>query len=92
MSHRTGSAFVIKFDIAPSALQDLTEEYGRDVDIIKRHIYKIEEPEKVECTIQEERQPPAYRKEVIEMMELAKKKQKEKYPHNTGLNYYPFQK
>lgn len=90
--HRSGSAFVFKFDAPPGAIQDLREEYGRDVDIIKKEIFKVEEPEKVECTLHEELQPPAYRKEVIEMMEEAKKKQKEKYPQNTGLTYYPFQK
>jgi small subunit ribosomal protein S6 len=44
------------------------------------------------CTIHEELQPPAYRKEVINMMKKAAKGQKEKYPQHTGLKYYPFQK
>lgn len=90
--HRTGNAFVVKFDVPPTALQDLVEEYGRDVDIVKRHIFKDEQPSRFACTLHEEMMPPAYRKEVIKMMSIAKKKQKEKYPMNTGLSYYPFQK
>lgn len=80
------------FDVPPKCISDLMEEYSRDVDILKRQIYKVEEPEKVECTLHEELQPPAYRKEVIEMMKIAAKGQKEKYPQHTGLKYYPFQK
>lgn len=68
------------------------EEYSRDVDVLKRQIYKQEEPENIECTLHEELQPPAYRTEVIEMMRTAAKGTKEKYPQNTGLKYYPFQK
>lgn len=52
----------------------------------------MEDPEKLECTLHDELQPPAYRKEVHKMMQIAKKYQKEKYPQNTGLSYYPFQK
>lgn len=93
--HKTGSSFVIKFDSPPTAILDLKEEYGRDVDIIRRHIFKLEEEtleEKKPCTLHEELLPPAYRKEVIEMINLGKKNQKPKYPQNTGLSYYPFQK
>lgn len=90
--HKIGYSFVLKFDVPPSAIQDLREEYGRDVDVIKRHVFRVDEPEEFECTLHEEMQPPAYRKEVIKMMEEAKKNQKEKYPQNTNLTYYPFQK
>lgn len=82
----------MKLDVAPKHIQDIQEEYQRDVDILRRSFFKVEEAEKVECTLQDELQPPAYRKEVIEMMNIAKKNQKEKYPQNTGLKYYPFQK
>lgn len=82
----------INLQVPPPAIQDLREEFGRDVDIIRRHVFKVEEPEKVSCTLHEELLPPAYRKEVIEMINVAKRKQKVKYPHNSGLSYYPFQK
>lgn len=90
--HFTGSAFVVTFDVPPKCIADLMEEYSRDVDVLKRQIFKIEEPSNAECTLSDELQPPAYRKEVIQMMKVAAKGQKEKYPQNTGLKYYPFQK
>lgn len=95
--HKVASSFVIRFDTPPTAIHDIREELGRDVDVIRRHIFKLEdtkqEPkEKVECTLHEELLPPAYRKEVIKMIEMGQRKQKPKYPQNTGLSYYPFQK
>lgn len=91
--YKQNKSYILKSQqIPPSELATLHEEVGRDVDIIKRNIFKVEEPEKFECTLEEELQPPAYRKEVIEMIRVAKKGQKEKYPHNTGLSYYPFQR
>lgn len=80
------------FDSKQSTIADLTEEYGRDVDMVRRNIFKVEEPEPITCTLQDELQPPAYRKEVIDMIELGKKNQKPKYSYNSGLDYYPFQK
>ncbi|CRK98773.1 CLUMA_CG011922, isoform A [Clunio marinus] len=90
--HKTGTAFNITFDSPSKVVFDLNEEYGRDVDIVRSNIFKAEEPVKIKCTLQEELQPPAYRKGVIRMLRIARKGQKEKYPLNTGLNYYPFQK
>jgi small subunit ribosomal protein S6 len=78
--------------LPPNALDDLNEEYTRDVDILRRKFIRLHEPEKFECSLDDELQPPAYRKEVIEMMRIAARGQKEKYPQNTGLKYYPFQK
>lgn len=92
MVHKTGHSFIIKLDVAPKHIYEIQEEYSRDVDIVRRYFFKMEEPEKVECTLNEELQAPAYRREVIKMMRIARKGQKEKYPHNSGLNYYPFQK
>lgn len=53
---------------------------------------KLDDPKEFKCTLEDEMKPPAYREEVIRMMRIAKKNQKEKYPQNTGLTYYPFQK
>lgn len=90
--HREGTYFTINFDAAPTKIADMREEFGRDIDIIRRHIFKVEEPEKFQCTLHEEMLPPAYRKDVQEMIEVAKRKQKPKYNYNSGLDYYPFQK
>lgn len=90
--NREGHAFTYKFDIPPNYLQDINEEYGRDVDIVKRFIFREETSMTFNCTLEDELKPPAYRKEVIEMMRIAKKSEKGKYSLNTGLDYYPFQK
>jgi small subunit ribosomal protein S6 len=90
--NREGHAFVYKFDIPPPFLADINEEFARDVDIVKRFVFRQESKMKFDCTLEDELQPPAYRKDVIEMMRIAKKSQKEKYSLNTGLDYYPFQK
>ncbi|XP_030380156.1 probable 28S ribosomal protein S6, mitochondrial [Scaptodrosophila lebanonensis] len=90
--HREGTHFNIAFDTSPTKIADLKEEFGRDIDIIRRHVFKIEEPEKFKCTLHQEMLPPAYRKDVQEMIEIAKRKQKPKYNYNSGLDYYPFQK
>lgn len=91
--HREGNHFLINFDMAPRKLADFREVLGRDIDIIRKHIYKIQEDvEMPECTLHEEIQPPALRKDVQEMIEIAKRKQKPKFQYNSGLDYYPFQK
>lgn len=90
--HRTGSYFLMHFDCATHLIADFREEYCRDIDIVRANIFKVEEPVPVNCTIDEELLPPAYRKEVIEMMEVAKRKEKPKYDQKSGLDYYPFQK
>ncbi|XP_030565405.1 probable 28S ribosomal protein S6, mitochondrial [Drosophila novamexicana] len=90
--HREATHFTITFDTAPTKLSDLKEEFGRDIDIIRRYIFKVEEPEEYKCTLHEEMLPPAYRKDVQELIDIAKRKQKPKYNYNSGLDYYPFQK
>lgn len=92
LPHRTGSYFLMQFDCATNSLVDFREEYGRDIDIIRTNIFKVEEPEPIECTLDEEMLPPAYRKEVIEMMKVSKRREKPKYDQKSGLDYYPFQK
>lgn len=76
----------------PRSIFDLREEFSRDVDILRNEIFRKEDPEPFACTLEDELKPPAYRPEVIEMMKVAARKTKEKYPHKTGLKYYPFQK
>lgn len=90
--HREGSYFLLRFDAPPRMIIQLTEEYSRDIDIIRRSIFKIEHEPPFECTLDEELQPPAYRKEVIEMVAKAKRREKKPYDHRSGLDYYPFQK
>ncbi|KAL5291252.1 hypothetical protein ACFFRR_010575 [Megaselia abdita] len=90
--HREGQYFNIQFDAPPANIKDLSDEFGLDIDIIRKNFFKMEEPPKFECTLQEEMLPPAYRKEVKDMIKIAQKKQKKKYQYNSGFDYYPFQK
>lgn len=90
--HKVGNMFTIEFDSAPTQIDDLAEEYSRDIDIIRKNIFKVEQPPEIKCTLHEELLPPAYRKEVQEMVRIGQKKQKKKFNYNSGLDYYPFQK
>lgn len=89
--HRKASYFFMEFNIPPAKIEDLLEEYARDVDIIRRRIYKKQPEDDFECTLHEEMQPPPYRKNVQELMKSVKTSDK-KFNYNTGLDYYPFQK
>lgn len=90
--HREASYFIVRFDAPPRMIASLKEEYGRDIDIVRRNILKLEPEPPFQCTLDQELQPPAYRKEVIEMVAQAKKRDKKPYDHRSGLDYYPFQK
>lgn len=76
----------------PPKIEDFFDETGRDVDIIRRRIYKKQHLAQVECTLDEELQPPPYRKSVQNLVKEARKLDKPKFEYNTGLDYYPFQK
>lgn len=99
MPHHSGSYYYMEFDVPPTSIVDLQEEFKRDVDIIRRHWVRKDEPEKVECTLHDELLPPAYRKDVKEMLEIAKNSKKYRHDQkrtvwksNTGFDYYPFQR
>lgn len=51
----------MEFSAPPSKLESMFEEYRRDVDIIRVRIYKSQEEDHQECTIEEEMKPPPYR-------------------------------
>lgn len=90
--HRRASYFLIELNIPPGKIDDLMEEATRDVDIVRRRLYKAEKPLEEPCTLEDEMQPPPYRKNVQELIEQARSLDKPKYEYNTGLDYYPFQK
>ncbi|XP_059479956.1 small ribosomal subunit protein bS6m [Neocloeon triangulifer] len=90
--HRTASYFAVKFDIPPSTLDDLKDSYQRDVDIVRYRIYKVEEPPKFECTLHEENLPPAYRKDVQQLIAESEKNKPKQWDAKSGLDYYPFQR
>ncbi|KAF5273699.1 hypothetical protein FQA39_LY07389, partial [Lamprigera yunnana] len=89
--YNRASYYLFEFNAPPSSIQELLDEYGRDIDIIRRRIYKKLIPEPFHCTLDEELQPAPYRKNVQELIANAKKLEKPKFQYNTGLDYYPFQ-
>ncbi|KAF5277478.1 hypothetical protein FQR65_LT03815 [Abscondita terminalis] len=92
MVYNRANYYLFEFNAPPSVIRDLLDEYGRDIDIIRRRIYKKVEPKLQECTLQEELQPAPYRKNVQDLIEQARKLDKPKFKYNSGLDYYPFQK
>lgn len=78
--------------IPPAKIEDFMEETGRDIDIIRNNLFRVQVPEDVPCTLEDELQPPPYRKSVQDLVEQAKTLDKPKFKYNTGLDYYPFQK
>lgn len=72
---------------------DLVEELGRDVDIVRRQIYRKNTFDEVkECTLHEEMLPPPYRQDVQDLVKEARKLDKPKFKYGNNLDYYPFQK
>lgn len=93
--HREANYFIFKIDTATQAITDLKEEYSRDVDIIRQRVFKVQEENDNNCTLEEELLPPAYREEVQKMIEVGKTQVNRfsyKFKYNSGLDYYPFQK
>lgn len=83
---------MLEFNLPPQKIEDFVDETGRDVDILRRRVYKKQDLPQVECTLEEELQPPPYRKNVQQLIKDARKLDKPKFEYNTGLDYYPFQK
>lgn len=92
--HKQAHFITFEFDVPPQHLEDINEEYKRDIDIIRKRIFSIDPvEEKLECTLHEETLPPTYRKDVQELLALAERKRpKKRFQYNSGLDYYPFQK
>ncbi len=91
--HREGNYFIIQFDAPPTALEQVTDSVRRDIDVIRPSLVKMRPPSKFTCTLEEELQPPAYRKDVTELIESEGKGKKPLFKRNIpGLDYNPFQK
>lgn len=60
--HKQASYFIFEFDAPSSSLDQFNNYLSRDIDIIKRTIFKV--PENIPqpaCTLHDELKPPAYR-------------------------------
>ncbi|XP_050542432.1 probable 28S ribosomal protein S6, mitochondrial [Daktulosphaira vitifoliae] len=95
--NKEASYFIVEFDAPNSALKSFNNYLSRDIDIIKRTIFRVtENTSQSPCTLHEELKPPAYRSEVQEMIAIGKRKRekeaKKKVQFNTGLDFMPFQR
>ncbi|XP_054272419.1 probable 28S ribosomal protein S6, mitochondrial [Macrosteles quadrilineatus] len=92
--HKEASYFVYKFDFPPAKLTILNDVLHRDVDIIKKRIFRNEAKEEFECTLEDEIKPAPYRKEVQLMIEEGRKKasQKKTFTYGNNLKINPFQR
>ncbi|XP_043210979.1 probable 28S ribosomal protein S6, mitochondrial [Amphibalanus amphitrite] len=94
LRHSEGSYFRVEFDIPPARVFDVMDFAGRDVDVVRYGVFKVEEPEPQQCTFHEETMPPPYRAEVKQMLAAVEKKEQrqKKFKPNTKLDFYPFQR
>lgn len=91
--YNKASYYLMEFNASPQHIETLAEEYGRDIDIIRKRIYKKQAIlEEIACTLEDEMQPPPYRKDVQELIAKAETLKKPNFSYNSGLDYYPFQK
>ncbi|XP_022119961.2 probable 28S ribosomal protein S6, mitochondrial [Pieris rapae] len=93
--HKEANFFVFKIDTATTVVSDLKEEYSRDVDVVRQRVFKVNEDLDHTCTLEMELLPPAYRREVQQMIKMGKSQVnrfRHKFSYNSGLDYYPFQK
>nr|CAG4645256.1 EOG090X0IQO [Leptodora kindtii] len=91
--HREGSYFVMKFDSPPSAIATLTDNMRRDIDIIRQGVFKKEGGQQFKCTLEEELKPPAYRKDVEQLVKEGRKVERPMFRRNApGFDFNPFQK
>jgi len=83
----------MKFDAPAPAIVNLNDSFKRDIDIIRQKFIKLEKSLSFECTLEEEMQPPAYRKDVEKLIQEGRKQKQTFYQQRTpGYDYYPFQK
>lgn len=60
--HKKASYFIVEFDAPSSQLEPFNNYLSRDIDIIKRTIFKVPEVQpQPACTLSDEIKPPAYR-------------------------------
>jgi len=89
VKHNEGSYFLIKYDGPVSTVNDLQDEFYRDIDIIRAGVAKAKPPKPFDCTLEEELKPPAYRQDVAELIRKGKKKE-QRFDPLIGLPYDPW--
>ncbi|XP_033211848.1 probable 28S ribosomal protein S6, mitochondrial [Belonocnema kinseyi] len=95
--HKEANYFIFYFDVPPTKVIEIQDEYTRDIDIARLAIVKELKPLQQPCTLHEELLPPPYRPSVKKLLRVAqiqekKNMNKQKFQYNNGLDYLPFQR
>ncbi|KAK3862426.1 hypothetical protein Pcinc_031715 [Petrolisthes cinctipes] len=92
--HSRGNYFLVRFVAPPSSITNISDNCLRDLDIIRPFISKVEGQPAISCSLHQDLKPPAFRPEVHQMMEEAKKRvpiyARNKFKLNTPMGYNPF--
>jgi len=87
--HREGSYILMQFDIRATSLGTLAELNTRDIDIIRQAFFRVDKNvAPIECTLEEELLPSAYRPDVQKMIAAGKAKPVMKFKLN--VDHYIF--
>uniref|UniRef100_A0A023FTD1 Small ribosomal subunit protein bS6m n=1 Tax=Amblyomma parvum TaxID=251391 RepID=A0A023FTD1_AMBPA len=78
-----GSYFLYRFDGPPDLATSVRGEIKRDVDVIRATTIILDPPKTINCTLEEEMQPPAYRPSVKALMAQSKMKEKQTFEKHT---------
>ncbi|XP_050026332.1 small ribosomal subunit protein bS6m [Dermacentor andersoni] len=78
-----GSYFLFRFDASPELTAALRGEIKRDVDIIRATFITLSPPKTIQCTLEKEMQPPAYRPSVQALMAQSQVKKKQIFEKHT---------
>lgn len=90
--YREAEQIVFKFDVSSQVRDDLKEEVDLDVDVVRCKIFNVQPPQEIECTLEQELQPVAYREDVKKLLHMQEKAKKKKWLPQMGIEYYPFQR
>ena len=93
MWHKEATYFLIQFDAPSAAMEQVADAVRRDIDVIRPHFFKMEPKTLFSCTLEEELKPPAYRKDVEDLIQEGRRTKPTYFKRNIpGIDYNPFQK
>ncbi len=90
--HTRGHYFVLKIDLPPLDVQKMSDDIGRDTDIIRRNFIREQPKNDPECTMDDEFKRPTDRPSVQNMIAIGRRPPRftRIFKPKTGLDYYPF--
>lgn len=90
--YREAEQLIYTFDVSAKVTRDLRDEADLDVDVMRCRIYPNHEHVEHKCTLEEEMQPVAFRKDVLKLLQLQDKNKKKGWKPQMGIEFYPFQR